>query len=167
MSTQRQMSAPIQTKAVVTVAEMARMVGLSRARFYQLVAAGTLPQPHYDVTTRRPHYVEQLQQVCLEVRRRNCGVDGKPVLFYARRVAAVSPRASASASAPKRVTTKPANDPLVESIKALGLASVTAATVRAAVAEVFPDGVTGIDQGVVIRAVFLNLKRGNPADSAG
>ena len=26
-----------QTKAVVSVAEMARMVGLSRARFYQLV----------------------------------------------------------------------------------------------------------------------------------
>ena len=95
MSTQRQMSVPIQTKTVVTVAEMARLVCLSRARFYQLVAAGTFPQPLYDVTTRRPHYVEKQQEVCLEVRRRNCGVDGKPVLFYARRVGGVAPRESA------------------------------------------------------------------------
>lgn len=169
MFTQRQMSVPIQTKAVVTVAEMARMVGLSRARFYQLVAAGTFPQPLYDVTTKRPHYVEEQQQVCLEVRRRNCGVDGKPVLFYARRVGAGAPRASASAStpAPRSRSTKPPDDPLVASIKALGLTSVTAAEVRAAVAAEFPKGVTGIDQGTVVRAVFLRLKRRNPADSAG
>ena len=167
MSTQRQIAVPIQTKVVVTVAEMARMVGLSRARFYQLVTAGTFPAPLYDVTTRRPLFVEQQQEVCLEVRRRNCGVNGKAVLFYARRISAVTQRASASTSTPKRVTTKPASDPLVESIKALGLASATAATVRAAVAEVFPNGATGIDQGVVIRAVFLHLKRRNTADSAG
>jgi hypothetical protein len=160
-----------QTKAVVTVAEMARMVGLSRARFYQLVAAGTFPQPLYDMSTKRPHYVEEQQVVCLEVRRRNCGVDGKPVLFYARRVGAGAPRASTTASAstpaPRSRPTKPPEDPLVASIKALGLTSVTAAEVRAAVAEVFPKGVTGIDQGTVVRAVFLRLKCRNPADSAG
>ena len=31
---------------------------------------------------RRPFYHEELQAVCLDVRRRNCGIDGKPVLFY-------------------------------------------------------------------------------------
>src|ERR1700751_4531911 len=75
-----------QTKAAVTVAEMARMVGLSRARFYQLMQAGAFPWPVYAVSTRRPIYVQELQEVCLEVRRRNCGIDGKPVLFYARRL---------------------------------------------------------------------------------
>src|SRR5471030_1670642 len=73
-----------ETKAVVTVSEMARMCGLSRARFYQLQHAGVFPSPLYDVSTRRPFYVEELQKVCLEVRRRNCGINGKPVLFYAR-----------------------------------------------------------------------------------
>ena len=75
---------PEPTKAAVTVAEMARMVGLSRARFYQLLGT-TFPWPVYDVSTRRPIYVEEQQSICLEVRRRNCGIDGKPVLFYARR----------------------------------------------------------------------------------
>jgi hypothetical protein len=43
-------------KAVVSVSEMARMVGLSRARFYQLQQAGVFPLPVYDVASRRPVY---------------------------------------------------------------------------------------------------------------
>src|SRR5262245_11463174 len=73
-----------ETKAIVTVTEMPRMVGLSRARFYQLVRAGTFPAPVYQAG--RPVYPEELQGICLEVRRRNCGIDGKPVLFYSRRL---------------------------------------------------------------------------------
>ena len=49
-----------QTKAAVSVAEMATMVGLCRARFYQLVGT-TFPWPQYDVATRRPFYNEELQ----------------------------------------------------------------------------------------------------------
>src|SRR5690242_18870981 len=74
----------VQTKAIVTVAEMARMVGLGRARFYQLQGTA-FPWPVYDIRTKRPIYLEEQQRVCLEVRRRNCGVDGRPILFYARR----------------------------------------------------------------------------------
>ena len=85
------------TKAAVTVAEMARMVGLSRARFYQLLGTA-FPFPVYDVSTRRPAYVEEQQRVCLEVRRRNCGIDGKPVLFYARRFDHVAGEANATKS---------------------------------------------------------------------
>jgi hypothetical protein len=47
-------------KAAVIVSEMARMVGLSRARFYQLRKAGVFPLPVYDVATRRPVYTEEL-----------------------------------------------------------------------------------------------------------
>src|SRR5271170_126029 len=78
------MNVPIETKAGVTVAEMARMCGLSRSRFYQLIGSA-FPQPERQPETSRPIYTEELQKVCLEVRRRNCGIDGKPVLFYARR----------------------------------------------------------------------------------
>ena len=70
-----------QIKSVVSVAEMARMVGLSRQRFYQLLGS-TFPLPLYWIATRRPFYTEEMQQICLEVRRRNCGINGKPVLFY-------------------------------------------------------------------------------------
>ena len=79
------MSVEIRTKAIVNVAEMARMCGLSRARFYQLVKEGVFPPPLYRIDNRRPYYVEAMQEVCLEVRRRNCGINGRPVMFYARR----------------------------------------------------------------------------------
>src|ERR1043166_9731973 len=86
-SAQLPLTAPMQmkeeTKAVVTVSEMARMVGLSRARFYQLQKAGVFPAPAYQAG--RPVYTEEQQQVCLEVRRKHRGVNGEPVLFYARR----------------------------------------------------------------------------------
>src|ERR1700709_23369 len=73
-----------ETKEAVSVAEMARIVGLSRARVFQLIWCGAFPFPVYDVETRRPFYDEESQKVCLEVRRRNCGCNGKPILFYAR-----------------------------------------------------------------------------------
>jgi hypothetical protein len=57
------------SKTVVSVAEMARMVGLSRARFYQLVGEGIFPSPLYSVHTRRPFFSEEMQAICLEVRR--------------------------------------------------------------------------------------------------
>ena len=70
-------------KKAVTVAEMAKMVGLSRARFYQLVGT-SFPFPIYDLATRRPFYPVALQEICLDVRRQNCGIDGKPILFHRR-----------------------------------------------------------------------------------
>ena len=81
---------PSAEKEAVSVAEMARMVALSRARFYQLVGS-TFPHPVYDINTRRPLYTRELQGICMEVRRRNCGIDGRPVLFYAARAAASTP----------------------------------------------------------------------------
>src|ERR1700686_3066726 len=75
----------IVSKSVVSVTEMARMVGLSRARFYQLVRRGTFPPADEDPVTKRPFFTEEKQRLILEARRRNCGVDGKAILFYSRR----------------------------------------------------------------------------------
>ena len=136
----------VETKAAVTVAEMSRMCGLSRARFYQLIG-NTFPWPVYDVATRRPFYDEEAQKVCLEVRRRNCGVDGKPILFYAKRVPVV---------VPKRLP-KSENkcSQLLDSLRALGL-NASAPQVEAAVKEL---GLQGREDGEAVRAVFIHLKR--------
>jgi hypothetical protein len=151
-----------QMKAAVTVAEMARMVGLSRARFYQLIGTA-FPWPVYSVSTRRPYFDEHLQQSCLEVRRRNCGVDGRPVLFYSRGHS-LTPRPM-----PKR---KPVTKPkapalddgllaILEGVRSLGLSMTTYAEVEVAVKIAFPDGMGGVGQGEVLRAVFLQLARQN------
>src|SRR5439155_4380549 len=77
------MSVDIQTKNAVTVAGMARILGLSRSRFYQLMGTA-FPLPVYDPATHRPFYSQDLQEVCQQVRRKNCGIDGKPILFYSK-----------------------------------------------------------------------------------
>ena len=91
------------------------MCGLSRQRFAQLVKAGVFPPPLYDVATRRPFYSEDMQQVCLEVRRRNFGINGKAVLFYARRTCP-------TATAPKVPKAEKTNvhPEILDGLKALG-----------------------------------------------
>src|SRR5271169_1672044 len=124
----------VEFKAVVGVSEMARMVGLSRARFYELLGK-TFPFPVYSVSTKRPFYDQEMQTLCLEVRRSNCGIDGKPILFYARR----SPDTNAK---PKR---RPSIDPnLLDGLRSLGL-SPTTAQVEAAVKVLFPSGTAVVD----------------------
>jgi len=139
-------------KVAVTVAEMARMLRLSRSRVYQLIGTA-FPEPSRD-HRGRPYYSAEQQEVCLTVRRRNYGVNGKPILFYA-------PRGSLPSSAPRRKP-KPkqahAHAEVLDGVRALGLTMATAAQVDAAVKQLFPAGVDGTDPGEVLRAVFLSLK---------
>jgi hypothetical protein len=152
-------------RAAVSVAEMARMVGLSRARFYQLIGR-TFPHPVYHLFTRRPLYTEEQQAVCLEVRRRNCGIDGRPVLFYTARVAT----APASRPRPQRerratVAAVEIHEGLIAALRGLGMASVTGAQVAAALRDLYPRGTAGIAEAEQIRATFLHLRRQNSADN--
>ncbi len=147
-----------QTKFAVSVAAMSKMVGLSRARFYQLMQSGVFPRPERHAETGRPFYSEGQQKVVLEVRRRNCGVNGQAALFYARR----SPTRP-TATKPRRPMPTPKVEPnadLLAALQALGLVGVTAGRVADAVGEIFPNGTTGTDLGEVVRAVFLKLKAG-------
>lgn len=155
----------VETKAAVSCSEMARMVGLSRQRFAQLQGT-TFPWPLYDVATRRPFYPEELQKVCLEVRRRNMGIDGRPVLFYAPRI----PTSSApTARKPKKVAVKKNKDivALLDGLNGLGLTMATAAEVESVTMELYPRGTAGIDQGEVLREVFLHIRSKNSAEKVG
>lgn len=158
-----------QTKVAVSVSEMARMVGLSRARFYQLMGEGCFPKPSYSPETGRPYFDETQQVVCLDVRRRNCGIDGKPVLFYARpvKIRPTDPRPRRPAVTRPQEDEHELNADLLDAVKSLGLTTATAAQVKAAVVMSFPQGIEGIGHGEIVRKVFLHLKRQNPADNVG
>ena len=151
------------TKETVSVAEMARMVGLSRARFYQLIGSA-FPFPLYQVATRRPFFNAEQQQVCLEVRRKNCGIDGKPIMFYARRGGETLPRAKNRRPTVQKKTTEPLAG-LLESVHALGLTTATLADVSRAVKELFSNGWNSVPEAEVIRSVFIHLKRQNSPDN--
>ncbi len=151
-----------QFKEAVTVAEMARMVGLSRSRFYQLIGT-SMPEPSRDAAGR-PFFSEEQQRVVLEVRRRHCGVDGKPVLFYASRGKPVVPLAKRT---PKPTIIEDRHADILAGVRALGLTTTTVVQVRAAIQELFPGGLTGVDPGTAIRAIFLSLKSQNSSDNQG
>lgn len=157
------MNGDILTKAAVSVSEMAKMVGLSRARMYQLIKKGTFPPADHDPLSKRPCFLQEKQRQILEARRRNCGVDGKPVLFYSRR----------SDAGQKRTTTRPTIGKVKEVVKkyadlidGLAALNVTAsvAQVEPLVMKLFPNGTDGVDPGEVIRAVFLRIQSQNRGD---
>jgi hypothetical protein len=146
-----------QSKAAVSVSEMAHLVGLSRARFYQMIGT-TFPYPVYNVRTRRPVYVEELQRICLEIRRSGLGFDGQPVVFNTKR------RHQSERTKPSRRSMGPVSgagrhEDLLNSLRALGLSMVKEDHVDAALKTLYPNGFDGEDQGQVIRALFLHLRQ--------
>ena len=153
-----------QFKSAVSVAEMARMIGMSRSRFYQLIGTA-FPPPSRD-EKKRPYYTEEQQAVCADVRRRNCGVDGKPILFYPARSG--SPVSSAKRPAkPKQQAPTNQYAEIVAGVQGLGLVTVTATQVGEVIQKLYPAGTDGVDPGKIIRAVFLSIKRQDSADNVG
>jgi hypothetical protein len=146
------MSGKKKLKAAVSVSEMARMLNLSRSRFYQLMQAGVFPAPTRDADTGRPIYTEGLQRACLEVRATGRGDNGQLVVFYGRRKPAGQPTKAARRKAGQ-------HDDLIAALKALGLAAVTEAQVSEALAAAFPAGTGGVEEAEVTRAVFLRVRQ--------
>ena len=140
----------LEARAALTVSEMAELVGLSRARFYELIGTA-FPLPVYDVLTRRPFYAHEVKESCLEVRRSGMGIDGRPVLFNRKRQDR-TPGPLKSPVAPK----KPPQTEIMDGLKALGLGSTPPDQVRTAVDHLFPNGTNLLDQGEVIRQVFVH-----------
>ena len=137
-------------KEAVSVTEMARMVGLGRTRFYQLVKDGIFPPPAHDAATRLPFYTRELQNICLDVRNRNCGVNGKLVVFRSERT-----------KTPRSTQTRPATngryDDLAKGLRSMGLPEVTSEQVNEIMNQLYPNGVSCVD-GQVLRNVFLAIR---------
>lgn len=141
----------LSAKGFVTVSEMADLCQLSRSRFYDLIDAGAFPKPILHPSTKRPMYDRALQEKCLEIKQTGIGANGAPVLFNRKtRKALVPPRRKPQA-------TQPDHTELLDALKGLGLIT-TPQAVAEALAAVFPTGHTGINQGDVIRKVFLHLQ---------
>lgn len=147
------MTAPDKSrKAFISALEMAEMLDLSKSRFFALVKAGSFPRAVQIESCKRPVYDQESQQKCLDIRRTGIGANGAPVLFNRKR--------KAVASKPRKVREPVANEhaDLIEALKGLGL-TASSETVGRALADLYPKGYDGIDQGEVVRQVFLHLQR--------
>jgi hypothetical protein len=133
----------------MNVSETARLIQMSRSRFTQLVGT-VFPEPKRD-DHGHPFFDRDQQMLIVEIRRRNVGMDGKPILFRAT---------GKRTSAPSRLkTTKPTEDhtELLNAVRCLGVLGATKKDVTECVASLFPNGQRP-DQGDLIRRVFLSLK---------
>ena len=139
------------TKSVITVSEMADLCQLSRSRFYDLIESGVFPKPIQHPSSKRPMYDRGLQEKCLEIRETGIGMSGQPVLFNRK------PRKGSPPQRKKPQETKPDHADLLEALKGLGLVT-TAQAVNDALSTLFPTGQAGLDQGDVIRKLFLHLQ---------
>lgn len=160
------------TKEIVSVSEMARMLGLSRARLYQLIKEGVFPPPTQAENGGRPFYDRQQQEQCVTVRRTNCGIDGRPILFYAMRETSTDTARPVVRPSPQRrsTVTQPNRDDATISLirhglSQLGLSQINEQDIRAALAETHPDGWSGVDPAALLRAVFEQLNRRDSNDN--
>ena len=164
------MNNQVPLKEIVTVTEMARMCGLSRARFYQLVGEGIFPAPLRNEQTGRPFFSREQQERCLLVRRTNQGANGKAVMFYGCRLDAPQPPPKRKqlpiSRSPKRQSRQ---DPLLTELRhglaQLGSTSVTDADIRHAVTQAYPDGHRDVESAELLRAVFGAVQCQNSADN--
>lgn len=158
------MNKQIPLKAIVTVTEMARMCGLSRARFYQLIGEGVFPAPSRNQATGRPFYDQDQQGECLQVRRTNLGINGKPVIFYGLRVAG-TPFTSSKPSrrSPRRPAQDSNRDATIEELrhglKQLGMDGMDNGQIRAALNQAYPDGYKDIPTSDLLASVFVTLQQ--------
>ncbi len=144
------MSSNNELKIVCTVPEMAKKLGLSRARLYQLLKEGVFPGPVH-LGTKRPYYPLELQQKCIEIRRTRIGFNGQPILFNDSR---------RSKSGKCRTQSGDKFEELVVILRELRL-SVTHNKIKKAVKILYPEGLPkGPIEGTVIRDLFRYLRQG-------
>lgn len=144
-------------RAAVTVVQMSRMLGMSRASFHDHMKRGTFLPPVYAVATRRPFFTAEMQQRNLEARATQTGVNGEFVLFYDRQ------SVSQTATRPRRrsgsVTQLNEAGDLRARLEGLGLMTLTDDMVLSARTECFPQGTAGVTDSDVLRVVYRHLRR--------
>ena len=144
-------------KAICSVTELARILGFSRTRFYQLQKMGVFPMPVFCIRTRRPFYPLDLQKKCIEIRKTGIAYNGQPILFYGERKNCNK----ASLELPKLEKASNKNQQKYEeftnTLKRMGL-NVSCKAVEDASNVLFPEGLKQYsDEGQTVRDLFRYL----------
>jgi hypothetical protein len=147
------------SRAFVSFSVLAEeILGLSRARVYELIERGALPMPCYDLRSRRPVFNEEQQRQALAVRRTGLGIDGRPVIFYRRRRPAL-PQPTLVATPTRRGRQTPRRyEEIVTNLQALGVRDASEHTVATAMTACFPNGTEGVPEPEVLRVLFRHLR---------
>jgi hypothetical protein len=138
-------------EAICSVTDLCKNLGLSRAQFYNLQNMGIFPKGLKDERTGRPYFDMKLQRDCHQIRSSGIGHNGQPYLFYSPRTNPGKSRGKGS----KSVNGK--HKEYISTLEQMGL-DVTGQQVVGALKQLYPDGINGTDEGIVIRELFRHLK---------
>jgi len=148
----RKMLSDKNVKTICSVTDLVGMLGLSRARFYQLLKEGIFPQPVYDIRTRRPFFTSELQEHCLRIRQTGIGFNGCYILFYSRR------NNNGHRKDRHKNRSNSRYSDLTATLTQMGL-NVSVSQVKDAIEALYPEGLEEQnDEGTVIRDLFRYLK---------
>ena len=138
-------------KSICTVTDLAKRLGLSRARFYQLQKTGIFPAPVYCPYTKRPFYPMDLQEKCFEIRKTGIGYNGRLIIFYSKK--------DDAATKPNRCS-EPKIRELSDALKQMGLKTSPAETGKVFMA-LYPDNWKKLDiDGEIIAEVYKYFQNG-------
>jgi len=141
------MTTNTKNQSICTVTALAKKIGLSRARFYQLQKKGVFPKPLYS-GNKQPYYSIELQNICLKIRETGIGCNGAPIIFYAKQE---NPSVKTS-------PTKKMYREISEALEQMGL-KVPIEQVKGALTALYPDEQKKlIINGDVIAEVFRHLR---------
>ncbi|HBE70393.1 MAG TPA: hypothetical protein DDW52_19765 [Planctomycetaceae bacterium] len=145
------------TKAVVSLAEMCRMLGMSRSHFYWHLKRNNFHQPLKLASNGRPYFTAEMAQQNLDVKETGINVQGEFVIFYERRPESEKRQVETEPS--RKPTLQPTPDsPLAAGLQSLGM-SVNSDQIESALTACFPNGTGGDDEANVLRTIFRHLKR--------
>jgi hypothetical protein len=147
-------------------AGMARSLGMSRQRLYQLMDQGIFPQPSRDAQGR-PFFSREQQELITKAYRSNCGVNGNSCFFRPRKNRS-RPQPSSERNpqrhAPRKVPTEYEHSALLTAVRQLGLHRLNKTELDRCLASLFPEGQLPADKKLLVRKVFLHLHDRTPTD---
>lgn len=145
----------------ISCSQMARLLNLSRSRFYMLIAPeeGIFLPPIYNIETKRPFYTRKMAQINLDCKRKNQGVNGRICMFYSARHSTATPiKKSRKKKIVKRKSTTSDYYQIKSDLGSLSLKEVSSAQIGKVIRDCFPNGTDAVDDGDIVRQVYLSIK---------
>jgi hypothetical protein len=147
---------------IVTVNKLCSIMGISRSRYYQILAEGLILPPDYDANSKRPYYTREMALRNLQVKRDSIGVNGKICLFYNKNKPATVALTKTKKS---KIKKEDKYQDMIDGLDALGLSGIKSAQVQKAVAKLYPNGTEDDNESEVLRKVFCLIAKQNSTDN--
>ncbi len=146
---------------IVSINQLCSLMGISRSRYYQLLAEGLILPPIL-TDSKRPYFTKEMAIKNLEVKKNNIGVNKKICIFYnSNRSSNIS--AKNNKQNKKKTTNKYVD--IIDGLSSLGIDEVSNSQVEDALKKCFPDGADNVDEGEILRQVFCVISKQNTTDN--